>query len=246
MRATLILLLLVASCSVAAAQKSEPLYKGKPLAYWVERLKKGEADKDQAAAARAIQAFGPDALPAIPALIEMLDDRSPEFRNMVAGVLCSLGPNAKSAVPELIKQLKEKRAYEPRLVMEILGFIGPDAKDSVPLLTKSLEDPVSRDVAIEALCNIGPASKEAIPAIRRLALDAIATREKDPKAPVFFLEELHKLGPDVVPLLLEMSDRSGHGRNASTSGNCKTRSQSDQGGTPSGNIPQGSDSRTAS
>src|SRR5262249_31933569 len=134
MRTAVALLLLVFVAPAALAQNPEPRYKGKPLAYWVQRLQKAEADKDQAAAARAIEAFGPDAVPAIPALIEMLDDRSPEFRNLVAGVLCRLGPDAKSAVPELIKQLQEKRAREPRLVMEILGFIGPDAKDAVPLL----------------------------------------------------------------------------------------------------------------
>jgi HEAT repeat protein len=198
----------------ALAQQREPLYEAKPLAYWVERLQKADTDRDQAAAARAIQAFGPDAGPAIPVLVEMLDDRSPEFRNMIAGVLCGLGPHAKSAVPELIKQLKEKRAREPRLGMEVLGFIGPDAKDAVPLLAKALDDPVSRDVAVEALCNIGPASKEAIPAIRRIALEAVAGKERNPQATTpqavpFFLDQLHNLGPDVVPLLMEMLDGYG-------------------------------------
>src|SRR5262249_23100220 len=209
MRTAVALLLLVFVAPAALAQNPEPRYKGKPLAYWVQRLQKAEADKDQAAAARAIEAFGPDAVPAIPALIEMLDDRSPEFRNLVAGVLCRLGPDAKSAVPELIKQLQEKRAREPRLVMEILGFIGPDAKDAVPLLAKALDDPASRDVAVEALCNIGPASKEATAPIRRVVLEAIAAKEKDSRADFFFLEALHKLGPDVVPLLVEMLERPG-------------------------------------
>ncbi len=209
MRTVIAILLLVIFAPITAAQKHEPLYKGKPLAYWVERLQKADADRDQAAAARAIQAFGSDAVSAIPALLDMLDDRSPEFRNMVAGILCGLGPDAKSAVPELIKQIKEKRAREPRLNMEILGFIGPDAKDAAPLLIKALDDADSREVALEALCNLGPAAKDAIPAIGRLALEAIAAREKDPKLPCYFLDSLHKLGPDVVPLLVEMMAQPG-------------------------------------
>src|SRR5262245_61709662 len=44
-----------------AAEKIEPRYKGKPLAYWMELLQKGDTDAKQKEAAEAISSLGPDA-----------------------------------------------------------------------------------------------------------------------------------------------------------------------------------------
>src|SRR5262249_40774501 len=127
------------------------------------------------------------------------------FRGLVKELLRDLGPVAKGAVPELIRLLKEQQARDPEMVIDILGAIGPEAKDAVPLLIGLLEKRKYPDSCILALCNIGPAAKDAIPAVRLAARDMIAAR-KERDIPQYVLDELHKLGPDVVPFLLEMLD----------------------------------------
>ncbi len=89
-------------------KRREPKYQGKPLDYWVERLQKAETDKDREAATAVIKQFGPDAAPAVPALIEMLDDHAADFRWMAMEILAKIGPAAKDVVPELVKRLTQK------------------------------------------------------------------------------------------------------------------------------------------
>ena len=60
----LTLLVLATWClPLTAGEKLEPKYRGKPLAYWVERIQKAEKIEEQNEAADAIAAFGLDAAP---------------------------------------------------------------------------------------------------------------------------------------------------------------------------------------
>jgi HEAT repeat protein len=171
------LLLVLALCPVATAQKPEAKYAGKPLAYWVEKFQKAETDTDLVAAEQAVCAFGPDAAPAVPALVEMLDDRSQTYREQVANMLCAIGPAAKGAVPDLIKLLEAKSPRDPHQVIRVLCAIGPDAKD-------------------------------AIPAIRRVVRTYLTSKE-EPGLELWWFGsatghyDFHRLGPDVVPMLLD-------------------------------------------
>jgi HEAT repeat protein len=202
--------LLVAVLLCPAAQKPEPKYEGKPLAYWIEKFQKAETDEARNAAEAALCAFGPDGAPAVPALMEMLRDRSPAYRARVAHILQEIGPGAKAAVPELVKRLKEKHAQKPREgkefernseiweLLRIIGAIGPDAKEAILALVALFDDPDTCDSAVSALCGIGPEAKAALPAIRRAVF---ADPEKRPR---YGISELHKLGPAAVPLLIDM------------------------------------------
>jgi HEAT repeat protein len=189
-------------CSPPTLQAQEPRYGGKPLAYWVERLQ-NDSENDQPKAAAAIVAFGPDAEPAIPALLQMLDDRSGEFRSLVGSVLCQLGPDAKTATPGLVRLLQEKKARNPEMVVKILGRIGPDAADALPVLVKALENRSLCDAAVQAICAQGPSAKDAIPAIRQAIRDAEAHEEGGTCRSFALFEPLTKLGSDAVPLLVE-------------------------------------------
>ena len=166
-------------CPFVAAQKPEPKYEGKPLAYWIERFQKAENEKDRFEAERAICAFGTDASPAVPALMVMLDDRSESYRTQVARMLCAIGSGAKGAVPDLIKMLEEKSPRDPNAVILILCAIGPDAKN-------------------------------AIPAIRRVSMDFYKPLKGDGHVPFSMPDrsnfDYQNLGPDVVPLLLDIID----------------------------------------
>jgi HEAT repeat protein len=230
MRAVLVALLVCAGTpaleaydplGLRATNKPEPKYKGKPLAYWMERLQQAPTDEEQKVAAHAVIAFGADAAPAVPELLVMLDDRSSEYREQIADVLCRIGPGAKAAVPELVKLLKEKKARDPEHVLRILGAIGPDARDAVPTLTAALDDRELRAFAVAALCKMGPAAKDALPGIRRVVLEIVADYEAGiitiPLSfrrgalccPVDHLRQLHNLQADAVPILLALLNEPG-------------------------------------
>ena len=186
-----------------AEKRPEPRYEGKPLSYWVGRLQKCERDDDRQRVAEAIKAFGPDAAPAVPALLAMLDDRSKDFRTLIASILCEVGPGAKSAVPDLVRSLEKKTARSPALVIRILGRIGPEAKEALPALLEALKDRSLQDEAVGALCSVRPPAGIAIPALRKAIRDAKAHERERLYAAFSLLEPLPKLGSAAVPLLLE-------------------------------------------
>src|SRR5262245_40946330 len=194
---------LAAGLSTAAAAP-EPKYSGKSLAYWVERLQKAESDEQRREAIVAIAAFKADVGPALPRLVEMLDDRSPEFRRFVVWIFERLGPDAKGAVPELVRLLKENAARDRAEVFEILGAIGPDGKQAVPILTEALADSEVVGPAIDALCKMGPAAKPSLPVIRKAILDAAGRKGGDAQIADLSIEPLVGLGSDGVPLLVEL------------------------------------------
>jgi len=176
----------------ADEKKPEPKYEGKPLAYRVERLQKSEKDQEQKGAARAIAAFGPDAKPAVSALVEMLDDRSKWFRELVGETLCDLGPAAQEAVPALVRTLKDNTARSPDVVLKILGQVaGPEAKEAVRGLTKALrnEDPEDRLNAALGLWKIEKNGRLVVPVLTALLreYDFVASRAA---------EALGEIGPD--------------------------------------------------
>ena len=83
-----------------------------------------------------------DAAAAVPALIQLLNDRkSPDGMDYAAECLGDKGPAAKAAIPDLIRLINDRPQTERpdwtvRLAVMALGEIGPDAKESLPLLRK--------------------------------------------------------------------------------------------------------------
>jgi HEAT repeat protein len=209
----LAVLLVIASAPALAADKPELRYEGKPLADWVTRFQKADTREQRTAAANAILAFGADAAPAVPALIEMLSDLSPTFRYEVIDLLGALGPIAKDARPAILKLRREKKIlFVPGAVT---GFVAvfPNSKDAVPDLIPYLNDTDDDVYVYSALCNMGPAAKDAIPAIRQYVLKKLAAKETGKDTTTSGLYSLSELGPDAVPLLIEMLDvHGGYGR----------------------------------
>ena len=106
----------------------------------------------------------------------MLDDRSASYRDSVADMLCAIGPAAKGAVPEFIKLLEAELPRDPNQVIRILCSIGGDAKDSIP-------------------------------AVRQAVLNYIAARRMKKEVGYHIwvqTMEFHRLGADILPLLLEL------------------------------------------
>jgi HEAT repeat protein len=107
----LVLAMLIAS-SAATAQTSpikvkEPVSNGRTLSQWIVDLK-ALAPQTRNAAAYEIAGMGPDAVRAVPALIEALDDPSPVVRFPVTVALLEIGPAAKAAVPRLQQMIDEE------------------------------------------------------------------------------------------------------------------------------------------
>jgi HEAT repeat protein len=108
------------------------------------------------AAAKAIEAFGESAEPAVPALVAHINVGDAEYRIAVIRAVESVGNAARSALPAIARELKQ---VDPRLRTEAaraLGRFGPLARAYVPELEKLSNDPDSdvRRAASAAIINI--------------------------------------------------------------------------------------------
>jgi HEAT repeat protein len=89
------------------ATGKEPVADGRTLSQWVADLK-AVAPQTRNAAAYEISGLGPAAAPAVPALVEALDDSEASVRFPVTVALGEIGPAAKAAVPKLKKMMDEE------------------------------------------------------------------------------------------------------------------------------------------
>jgi HEAT repeat protein len=90
-----------------AATGKEPESHGRTLSEWIADLK-APAPQTRNAAAYEISGLGPAAAPAVPALVEALDDSEASVRFPVTVALGEIGPAAKAAVPKLKKMMDEE------------------------------------------------------------------------------------------------------------------------------------------
>ena len=105
---TLILALTTGGASAQnAAGGEEPVARGRPLSELIADLK-AAAPATRNAAAYEIAGLGPAAKPAVPALIEALDDPDAAVRFPVTVALGEIGPEAAAAVPRLKQMMFEE------------------------------------------------------------------------------------------------------------------------------------------
>jgi HEAT repeat protein len=95
------------SAQATQVKAREPVSAGRPLSEWIHDLK-AQAPQTRNAAAYEIAGMGPEAVSAVPALIEALDDPSPVVRFPVTVALGEIGPGAKAAVPRLQQMVSEE------------------------------------------------------------------------------------------------------------------------------------------
>jgi HEAT repeat protein len=103
-------MLIGTSAAIAQAtpvKVKEPVSNGRTLSQWIVDLK-ALAPQTRNAAAYEIAGMGPDAVRAVPALIEALDDPSPVVRFPVTVALLEIGPGAKAAIPRLQQMIDEE------------------------------------------------------------------------------------------------------------------------------------------
>jgi HEAT repeat protein len=157
-------------CSAAAGRADSPKKAAVDLGESTRALK-SDKPAARAQAASEIGRLGPQAIAAVPELIEALQDESLAVRHEAILAIEQIGPAARAAVPLLTEIL---RAPESRLkieVMNALGSIGHDALDAAPLLTDELtaDDQRVAVAAAFALASILPLGsddmKPAIPVL---------------------------------------------------------------------------------
>lgn len=146
-----------------------------PAAEVVAPLAKSLDREATVAALRALSVFGPDAAPALPKLIEILNDKSrePEIRWNAARTIGKMHAAAASAIPDLVSHLEDPADRLREHAAEALGDIGPEAAVAIEPLVKTLGDSYfkARRDAVRSLGQIGPAARSAVPAIEKLKDD---------------------------------------------------------------------------
>jgi HEAT repeat protein len=139
-----------------------------------ELLRALKADSSPAVRTHAAWALGRiDAgAPAIPGLIEALDDDNSEVRRYAANALMLHGPLAEPAVAKLIERIQIDEF--PFAYAAALGEIGPPAKAAIPHLIAAMRKETSlvRAEYAQALGKFGPEAKDAIPDLLPMRLDS--------------------------------------------------------------------------
>ncbi len=148
-------------------------------------------------AARALSEYKGDALPALDALVKVLEDKSldVEARWNAARTLGKLGPAGADAIPVLTAHLKDEEATVREHSAEALGDIGPAAENVVAELVAVFSDPavrVRRD-SVRSLGQIGGKARDAIPEIEKLLEDPETIVQKAAS------DALRKLDPEHFP-----------------------------------------------
>ncbi len=126
-------------------------------------------------AARSLALLGPEAKPAVPALVDALDDDQDQVLFWAATALSNLGPDAHEATSELIKRFSNQggRRYKDQARLRVATALARIGAPAVPQLIKALGDDsrAVRSGAARVLGNMGPTAREAVPALASLLAD---------------------------------------------------------------------------
>jgi HEAT repeat protein len=141
-------------------------------------------------AAFALGEIGPEAVEALPALLEILRDRS-----------------GMESFPFVLHSVDRLQLWQPSVLetaVRAVGRMGPAAKAAVPLLLEvardSLASPSLRQKAVEALWRMGEKPEPLMPVVRELLSDRFLLDDFD------WLGELGPAAGDAVPVLVRWLD----------------------------------------
>jgi HEAT repeat protein len=107
----------------------------------------------------------------VPALVETIREGDEAEQTHAVGLLKHIGPPAKSATPDLLKLLGDKRfsvRFEAALALTVIDANERVQGVRVLIEGASSDNNVNQHRAAKALATIGPAAKEAVPALQKL------------------------------------------------------------------------------
>ena len=154
----------------------------------------------QIQAAESLEALGPGAVEAVPALIDLLKSGNAEVQAHAAAALGAIGHEAKPAAKALASAVRDGDEMVRREAIEALQKIRPGPVVMLPILSELLKDgsPVVRTRIMAALAERGP---EAM----RLLVPALGNE----KTAYFACLVISEIGPEAkaaVPALVELLD----------------------------------------
>ncbi|MCI0748196.1 MAG: HEAT repeat domain-containing protein [Verrucomicrobia subdivision 3 bacterium] len=159
-------------------------------------------DRDETVRAQAARSLGAGGDPtAVGGLAGALSDRSPAVRTAAADALGVIGASAQSALAKIKTNFNDRDTRARIAAARAFWRIARDADAAVPVLTSALRDPSSGWEASLALGEIGPAAREAVP-----ALVETMKRERVPRplrGPPSSALALGRIGAAAVPELVK-------------------------------------------
>jgi HEAT repeat protein len=149
---------------------------------------------------------------AVPRLAVGLERPDPRVRKLAAETLASLGPAAAASVPALTKRIGEDEDPVVRINCALaIGQMGEASRTAVPALVKLLEsEPAGRRAVLFALGNLGPVAADALPVLRREALQG-PQQQIDQLVPVL-LTRLTREQPEAIVQMVQLLSQLQHGR----------------------------------
>jgi len=147
-----------------------------------------------------LQEIGPDAVDAVPEIIQAMHDEDSRVRGDSISTLASIGPGAVAAVPDLIQFFQNKDEWFRCDAAYALSNIGEGAQESIPVLIAEIESngKCLRTTA-EALERFGKMAASAVPALINLLNNQNAEiREQAVKS----LGSIGEPAIDAVPALI--------------------------------------------
>lgn len=149
------------------------------------------------AAVWVLRQFGPEALPAVPALICLFADACRWVQISATCVFQNIG---QVAFPALTQALTSPEPLVRSGAARALGAIGSQAASFAPRLTEMLDDPDLgvRAGAIETLGRLGAGAAQAIFALRR------KLHEADPEIRYLALKAISDIGTAAIPILPDL------------------------------------------
>jgi HEAT repeat protein len=167
--------LLTGGTGELSAQKKKPAprdvqVRGKTVKEWIKALQAKELFK-RVEAVNALREAGPDAKPAVKALLAVFLDRDATLLHPLAALaLAAIGADV---VPDLVTALSDKSPLVRGGATMALGLLGPRARPAVRALSRALADSeaIVRAGAATALREIGSGARPAVPALRKALQD---------------------------------------------------------------------------
>ncbi|MAI35596.1 MAG: hypothetical protein CMM07_28495 [Rhodopirellula sp.] len=189
--ATALILFLIYGASPTAVSSQEPPADAATIGD-AEKLAEtlGDADLNKRRnAAYQLATMGPDALPAIDALIAKLDDRDEQVWMQAVTAIGKIGPEAGKAIEPLCKLFSDRSVQKRYRAAWAVGQLGPEA---IPMLRERVSDSSTSQCvgAIEALGWMTDSAKPASELLAPLLKDDRVTIRR------MAVNSLGKLGPE--------------------------------------------------
>ncbi len=150
---------------IAVSLGSGLLTHAQDFAVLSEELRAGDREARREAALQ-LQEIGAAALPALPALIEALNDEDEQVAARSVMAIAGIGPEARAAIPALIESMDpQRRRYDEQVVFRSAFALAQIGVPAVDALREALRSPVEkkRSGAAQALGMIGAPAAAAIP-----------------------------------------------------------------------------------